>query len=88
MKFVWASVACLLLLIWFAWGIAENSVVNFPRIPDVLGGYTTPYETKGIIVFLTPSQSMAMRWLSRAAWSSLAILLAAALAQYIIRRRR
>jgi hypothetical protein len=88
MKIVAAVVACLLMAPWFAYGIAENSLMGFPRSPDPTTGHTVPYPAKGIVVYVTVAESTALWWLSYAAWGGFATILLAALVARIACRTR
>lgn len=44
-------------------GILQNLYVGYPRIPNVENGRVVPYSVKGVIVYITKSQSEILDWL-------------------------
>ncbi len=47
------SAAILLVVAWFAYGVLENTYVNYPRTPNLEQGRSVPYAVKGIVVYIT-----------------------------------
>jgi hypothetical protein len=62
-KIIVASAAVVLIVAVFAWGILENTYVNYPRSPDPENGRIVPHTVKGIIVYITESQRGLLAWL-------------------------
>jgi hypothetical protein len=60
---VCASAAAILIVAVFAWGILENTYVNYPRSPDPQDGRVVPHPVKGVIVYITEGQSNLLSWL-------------------------
>jgi hypothetical protein len=59
-----ASAAAILIVAVFAWGILENTYVNYPRSPNPQDGRVVPHAVKGVIVYITESQSNLLSWLT------------------------
>jgi hypothetical protein len=60
---VCAGAAAILIVAVFAWGILENTYVNYPRSPDPQDGRVVPHPIKGVIVYITEGQSNLLSWL-------------------------
>jgi hypothetical protein len=61
---VCASAAAILIVAVFAWGILENTYINYPRSPDPQDGRVVPHPIKGVIVYITEGQSNLLSWLT------------------------
>jgi hypothetical protein len=57
----------------FAWGSLENIYVTYPRSPDPQQGKIVPHAVKGIVVYITQSQSDLLSWLTWIGFGSAAI---------------
>jgi hypothetical protein len=68
------AAAAVLISSWFVIGMLENSYVNYPRSPDPLGGRIIAHAVKGIVVYITESQSILLSWLSWVEIGSAAIV--------------
>ena len=63
-RIIAASAAAILIMAVFAWGTLENTYVNYPRSPDPQNGRVVPHTVKGVIVYITESQSGLLSWLT------------------------
>jgi hypothetical protein len=63
--FVGAIAGAILIAIWFYAGVLDNAYVNRPRHAEAHAGWTTPYEVKGITVYISGREKTVLAWLVR-----------------------